>query len=236
MVMLKRYLFFLLLSFAINVHAQSFVITYDTRYNKTNYKNELILNDSISTWTEIPQDDNDLFLKDLFLVKKKESSSIYFSDLAINKLFFIRDTLHNMKWELNAKTDTILSYHCNAATTSFRGRNYDAYYSVDIPYSDGPWKFGGLPGVILNIKSEDGLYEFSAFKIEKEVNKKVNNFDVNKFKFITWRDFEKQFITTVDNLIKKIKSTVDSRDKGYIKLDAPEIIYSKAQTGEGIEY
>ena len=60
-----------------------------------------------------------------------------------------------MEWTILAEnTDTILGYVCGKATCEFRGRTYTAWYAPDIPIGDGPWKFHGLPGLILKVNDK----------------------------------------------------------------------------------
>ena len=47
-------------------------------------------------------------------------------------------------------TRQILGYHCCMATTTFRGRKWTVYFTDEIPLPLGPWKLGGLPGLILS--------------------------------------------------------------------------------------
>ena len=65
-----------------------------------------------------------------------------------------------MDWEMSKERDEILGYKVQKAHTRFRGRNYTAWFSEDIPFSSGPYKFNGLPGLILKIKDEDEDYIF----------------------------------------------------------------------------
>ena len=53
------------------------------------------------------------------------------------------------------KTKKIAGYDCLSATVNFRGSTFLAYYTSDIPTTFGPWKFSGLPGLILEISSLD---------------------------------------------------------------------------------
>ncbi|SFE68973.1 GLPGLI family protein [Thermoflexibacter ruber] len=57
-------------------------------------------------------------------------------------------------WKLSSDTMTIKGYRCNKATLAFRGRNYTAWYTTEIPFSDGPYKFSGLPGLIVSIADD----------------------------------------------------------------------------------
>jgi len=54
-----------------------------------------------------------------------------------------------------SKTKNIAGYDCLPATLNFRGSVFLAYYTPDIPTTFGPWKFSGLPGLILEISSLD---------------------------------------------------------------------------------
>lgn len=60
-------------------------------------------------------------------------------------------------WIITNETDTVLNYMCQKATTSYAGREYTVWFTLDIPISDGPWKFHGLPGLIL--RAEDAKHE-----------------------------------------------------------------------------
>jgi GLPGLI family protein len=71
------------------------------------------------------------------------------------------------KWTIHAETQKILSHPCKKATCRFRGRNYTAWYALDIPISRGPYKFAGLPGLILKIADTENLYSFECIGIEK---------------------------------------------------------------------
>jgi len=72
-----------------------------------------------------------------------------------------------MKWTLMNDTRTICGLPCQKAVTRFRGRTFIAWFSSDLPIKGGPWKFGGLPGLILKVQDSDNLYTFEAVKIEK---------------------------------------------------------------------
>jgi GLPGLI family protein len=61
------------------------------------------------------------------------------------------EKIPEQKWELLADTLSIFGYLCQKAVCKFRGREYIAWFTVDIPISNGPWKFGGLPGLIMKI-------------------------------------------------------------------------------------
>ena len=75
------------------------------------------------------------------------------------------------KWNLHDETITIAGHLCRKATCRFRGRNFVAWYATDISVSNGPWKFGGLSGLILKLYDNDRYYVFECIKIEFHAKK-----------------------------------------------------------------
>ena len=71
------------------------------------------------------------------------------------------------EWQLHPDTMTVLSYPCQKATCRFRGRDYTAWYTMDIPVSDGPWKLHGLPGLILKAEDSRGHFSFTCTGLEQ---------------------------------------------------------------------
>ena len=81
------------------------------------------------------------------------------------------DTIHHlMEWKLVDGDSIICEYPCKKAITTFRGRTWTVWYTLDLPYSDGPWKLCGLPGLILYAKDNEGKFIFECVGIEKGDN------------------------------------------------------------------
>ena len=77
------------------------------------------------------------------------------------------DSLHTQIWTMGDSTREVLGYTCQQATADFRGRRWTAWFATDIPISDGPWKLGGLPGLILEAYDEGQQYVFTAVGLER---------------------------------------------------------------------
>ncbi len=77
------------------------------------------------------------------------------------------EDLPTQMWELIEGDSTILGYACKPATTTFRGRKYTAYYAPELALPYGPWKFSGLPGLILALSDEKGEHKYTAIGIEE---------------------------------------------------------------------
>ena len=93
----------------------------------------------------------------------------YTREIVKDDFQYIQD-LHLFEWEIQPETKEFAGYQAQKATTSFGGRNYVAWFTSEIPISDGPYKFNGLPGLILEIEDQKGHYHFKLtnFRILKE--------------------------------------------------------------------
>lgn len=82
------------------------------------------------------------------------------------KKFLVTDEL-NYSWKITNETKKIKDYTCYKATTTFRGNNFEVWFTPDIPINAGPWKWYGLPGLILEATDKDQSVVFKLEKIEK---------------------------------------------------------------------
>lgn len=64
-------------------------------------------------------------------------------------------------WNLETgDSTTIHGYLCSKASTEFLGRQYSAWYTTDIPLNAGPYRFCGLPGLIMKIEESSKMYSW----------------------------------------------------------------------------
>src|SRR6218665_169661 len=106
-------------------------------------------------------------------------------------------------WKISDETKKIGDFSCQKATAAFKGNNYIAWFTTDIPVSFGPWKLHGLPGLILECHDETNFFTVKATKINlntdcKEVSKKIEkaNFKnpVSMKKYLELRNNENEDI------------------------------------------
>lgn len=92
--------------------------------------------------------------------------------MPLNKInSYYTEELPIMNWTILSDTITIAKHLCQKAICSFRGREFIAWFTTDIPIRNGPWKFNGLPGLILKVYDTQKLYNFECIKIEQKRNK-----------------------------------------------------------------
>lgn len=105
-----------------------------------------------------------------FLLKDYEKDKIFKTDVVGFKQYYLTDTLQKMEWLITSDHRKIANYNCTKALTTFRGRKYEAWYTDDIPINIGPWKFDGLPGVIVKVNDLEKIFNFELVTINLKEN------------------------------------------------------------------
>ena len=104
------------------------------------------------------------------------AKNFFFTSNIGNDDYFVHDEIPEFKWNIDEKsTKKILGFLCYKATTTFRGSNFIAYFTKEIPYSIGPFKFFGLPGAILDVRQEGMSYNiWRAEKVDLDYQQKID--------------------------------------------------------------
>ncbi|HAJ98703.1 MAG TPA: hypothetical protein DCM62_01625 [Bacteroidales bacterium] len=101
--------------------------------------------------------------------------------------------LQIFQWQILPDTMKVFGYAVQKATTSFAGRDWVAWFAPEIPISDGPYKFNGLPGLIVLLHDTRNhfrfsLSSFSSIKSERYINKIVlSHFNTTRERMIALR-------------------------------------------------
>lgn len=131
-----------------------------------------------------------------FLIKSNGDSTEHFEIIGGDAYKF-KENL-NLDWKL-MKQDTIISgYPCKKAIVKYAGRDWSAWYNPEIPITVGPYKFHGLPGLIMLLRDSENVFSFIVNEVKKgdfPFDSKTENFFVKKkdrtFENIDIRDFYK---------------------------------------------
>lgn len=103
------------------------------------------------------------------IVKLFNSNMMINSDWIRGDTYVYNQDLDKFKWKLQEGQKEILGYKCRKASTQFAGREYVAWYTTEISISDGPYKFHGLPGLILSIADTDNQYQFNITSFKNSI-------------------------------------------------------------------
>ena len=91
------------------------------------------------------------------------------------------ESVPKQQWTLKDEQQTIHGYRCQKATCRWRGRDYEAWFTSEVPIQRGPWKFGGLPGLIVKISDAKKEYNFELVKLER-TERPIMQWDFSRFK------------------------------------------------------
>ena len=121
--------------------------------------------------------------------------------------FTYKDTLIAPVWKLGKKTDTLLGQFCQNATTTFKGRNFTAWFAPGIPYQMGPWLLNGLPGLILKVSDDKNHYQFNCLELNTDSSYTNIFFPYKKLKPVTkarLTELKRLYITDYDAFTRQI--------------------------------
>lgn len=101
------------------------------------------------------------------IFKNYPSGKVTTLDRVASSSFRCEEENERPAWEILPDTMTVLSYPCQKAVCRFKGRDYEAWFTTEIPRSEGPWKLYGLPGLILRAEDSQRHYVFECTGIEQ---------------------------------------------------------------------
>lgn len=107
---------------------------------------------------------------------------------------YYTEPIPNFDWEMLDGDSIVCDYPCKKAKTTFRGRTWTVWYAEELPYSDGPWKLCGLPGLILKAVDSLGDFSFTAFKIQNQEKGKKLSFSLKGYKRTTPQQYANDLI------------------------------------------
>lgn len=199
-------------------YSQNYVIEYNVKLNSVERTGVLIKKDRDTTYyfetsikgntTREKNDENGNYEYKISLKSKtdKKRYQIYLpeKDTLLNidyidkKEVLYSEIFPKIEWKIKEENKNISNYNCTQAITNYRGRNYIAWFTTDLPSGLGPWKFNNLPGAILQVYDETNSFSWSASKINFTTNSDILNIDKSLRKLTL-----KQFVNENEEYKKK---------------------------------
>lgn len=166
---------------------------YEIKLKNINDSTRTMVNET-GSYTMLNEKTNAFYYKDLY--RKK----IFNIEKVLLKRLLVQDDLDIFQWVMASETKNILGYTCLSAKTKFRGRDYIAYYALDIPVNNGPWKFHGLPGLILEIHTTDENFRISAVSVNINKDRIAIPNPYKNQKSISRREYEELYHKKYDEV------------------------------------
>lgn len=118
-----------------------------------------------------------------------------------------------LSWTMSNENDTtIFGYKCRKATTSYAGRDYIAWFTLDIPINDGPYKFHGLPGLIVSLYDTSHEHEFVLAGTNSTAQYPIYKPE-RKYIKTTTKGFQKGYHAGNEEVIKTLETLSDESAK-----------------------
>lgn len=145
-------------------------------YSKLLFDNDSIATVNVSKGINAIPNKDKTFPAEIFYYRNDSKSIVTYRTFLTGQVLRYEEYLPEFKWKIEDMTDTILGYSVQKASCFFRGRNYIAWFSSEIPFKTGPYKFRGLPGLILKIEDSDKNFVWNVLGIKK-TNQPIKDYE-----------------------------------------------------------
>lgn len=155
------------------------------------------------------------------IVKDPAKKQVLFYDKIIRNDFVYEEN-PDFKWKITDEKNNIGKLKCQAALLSYAGRNYKAWFTNDIPVSDGPYKFYGLPGLIVEMEDSGKQYIFELLSYKNLADKPAMWISEKRAngKRVSKADYYKALKNSQENLVSEISKsgfTIDASAEAKVK-------------------
>lgn len=104
---------------------------------------------------------------ELMVIKKRSDNQISKFYKGLIDIYEMKEVAPNLQWKVSNTLKVIGDHQCQKASLNYKGRTWEAWFAVDIPISDGPYVFSGLPGLIISMSDASGSYRFDLTALKK---------------------------------------------------------------------
>ena len=101
---------------------------------------------------------------------KMNTGKVKFQQRLMRDVYGYEEDMSNLPWEITDVTEKYSNYSCQKAKVNYAGRNWNALFTTDVPINNGPYKFSGLPGLIVKIWDDKNECVFELAEIKNVDN------------------------------------------------------------------
>lgn len=103
---------------------------------------------------------------DFRVIKNRTTDKVHMVTKVGSAVYDVEDA-RMPEWKITNRKSKILDHTVTSAEVNFGGRNWIAWFAPDLPIQEGPYKFRGLPGLILKLEDDRKNHVFTATQIIK---------------------------------------------------------------------
>ncbi len=135
------------------------------------------------------------------------------SNIKFGQQYYLKDSIPIIKWKIFKKeTKKIGKFKCIKATSTFRGRDYTAWFTPEIPVLFGPWKLNGLPGLILEAyDTNKNVYWYF-----KNIQYPAENIEISSSLVNEKLEIQNEFLSVEQFSLKMIELIEKANEKSLI--------------------
>ena len=151
------------------------------------------------------------------IVHKNNNNEFFQYDLLENTVLQLQ-TNDTQKWNLSQEKKNVKNLSLQKAITTWGGRNWTAWFAEEIPFQEGPYKFHGLPGLIVEIYDDKKNYHFELIRSEK-IKEEENQFIEMSEKLgipITWEKYKTAKLKYYESPVNFIKNSAENSEQLYL--------------------
>ncbi|WP_374362714.1 GLPGLI family protein [Cloacibacterium sp.] len=119
-------------------------------------------------------------------------------------------------WKILPNKQKIGNWETQKATTEFGGRKWTAWFCNDIPIQDGPYKFSGLPGIIVKLEDQTQSHVFNLVGIKNlgTLEPEIYAFEITKEIPLKGSEYKKLLLENRSDPAKGLRQI--SMDNGVV--------------------
>ena len=150
---------------------------------------------------EIPRRDGKYYV----MTSLADNTMTCYDVVGLDKYFYT-ETPDDWNWEIGSETRNILGYECVMAETDYHGRRWTVWFTPEIPLQAGPWKLGGLPGLIIEATADGGQYRFEATGIQSSEKPVTPVYLADDYEKTTRKQLLAEQRTFLDNTLSRLNT------------------------------
>ncbi len=151
---------------------------------------------------------NQRIIRKLNSIENKQFLSLDFD-------YFVISTVDKINWKIEKETSNLSQYPIQKATAIFGGRKWIAWFTTAIPFNEGPYKFNGLPGLIVKIYDSKNNFIYTLIEnktLSEDFN--TNSFIETNYGIkpiaINIKQYNKLLVDKYDNPYDSAKKAIES--------------------------